>query len=95
MAEPFDMLSAVKANLGLAGNDFHDGVLSGHIAEVQRFLVDGGVSEDVAESEAASGVVSRGVSDLWNYGSGGTSLSPYFLMAATQLAAREGEGDGD
>jgi hypothetical protein len=28
---------------------------------------------------------------LWNYGAGGTSLSPYFIQRATQLALKETE----
>ncbi|WP_303202821.1 hypothetical protein [Raoultibacter timonensis] len=95
-AEGFDMLERVKTNIGLSGNDFHDDTIRGHIAEVQRFLIDGGVDEAVAGSEAAVGAVTRGVSDLWNYGAGGASLSPYFLQAAAQLAYRPPEGgDGD
>lgn len=89
----FDMLASVKTALGLSGNAYHDETLGGYIAEVQRYLVDGGVPDDVARSEAAAGVVARGVSDLWNYGSGGAQLSPYFLMAASQLAMRKGGGN--
>ena len=42
--------------------------------EVLFYLRDAGVSEDVLESDAATGIIVRGVSDLWNYGSGGTDL---------------------
>ena len=35
-----------------------------------------------------AGVFSRGVSDLWNYGSGGTSFSPYFMQRAIQLSGK-------
>lgn len=88
----FDILESVKTSLGLAGNDYHDAMLSGYIAEAKRFLVDGGVAASVAESEAAAGVIARGVSDLWNYGAGGASLSPYFFQAAAQLAYRKADG---
>jgi hypothetical protein len=33
--------------------------------------------------------VTRGVSDLWNYGGDQGILSPYFLERATQLAYKE------
>lgn len=85
MADDFDILERVKSDLGLTGNSFHDSTLSGYIAEVKEYLLDAGVSEAVVNSESSAGVISRGVSDLWNYGSGGTGLSPYFRERAIQL----------
>ena len=89
MAE-FDMLEAVKESIGLEGNDFHDAVLKQHIDEATEFLIDGGVPETVAKSEKCKGIISRGVSDLWNNGSGGTDLSPYFMRRAAQLGLKWG-----
>ncbi|MEG2933974.1 MAG: hypothetical protein RR842_10375 [Gordonibacter sp.] len=88
----FDILESVKTSLGLAGNDYHDAMLRGYIVEAKRFLVDAGVDSSVVESEVAAGVIARGVSDLWNYGAGGASLSPYFFQAAAQLAYRKPGG---
>lgn len=92
MAE-FSMLEHVKKSIGMEGNDYHDGVLQEHIDEVTEYLIDGGVPETIAKSSKCKGVVSRGVSDLWNYGSGGTSLSPYFKERAAQLALKWGAKD--
>jgi hypothetical protein len=89
MAEQFSMLEQVKTALGITGS-FQDNLLELYIDEVQQFLFDGGVSQDVVESEKCVGVVVRGVADLWNYGSGGTSLSPYFIQRASQLALKYG-----
>lgn len=84
-----ELLTRVKADLGLTGNDFHDATLTGYITEVKLFLADAGVPNTVVESEYAAGVISRGVSDLWNYGSGAAELSPYFMMRAAQLKYQE------
>lgn len=85
MADSFDILTRVKNDLGLTGNDYHDTTLTGYIEEVKQFLLDAGVNPDIVDAETSAGVISRGVSDLWNYGSGGTDLSPYFYRRATQL----------
>ena len=84
MAEPYNHLSKVKSMLGITGN-YQDETLSGYIDEVKEFMCSAGVSQPVINSSAASGLIARGVADLWNYGSGGASLSPYFLMRCSQL----------
>lgn len=73
------MLEQVKTALGIT-SDYQDDTITEYIAEVKAFLRDAGV----AEANITAGVVARGVSDLWNYGSG--QLSPYFIQRATQLA---------
>lgn len=75
------MLEQVKTALGITG-DYQDDTIAEYIAEVKAFLRDAGV----AEANITSGVVARGVSDLWNYGAGDGQLSPYFIQRATQLA---------
>ncbi len=87
------MLKAVKSNLGITGN-FQDETIQGYIDEVKQFLLDAGVSEQIVGSETSIGVITRGVADLWNYGSGGTQLSPYFYQRAIQLAAKTSETKG-
>lgn len=79
------MLEKVKEGLGITGN-FQDEAIKGYIDEVKQYLIDGGVSKDVVEAETTIGLITRGVADLWNYGSGGTSLSPYFKERAIQLS---------
>ncbi len=86
------MLEKVKANLGITGT-YQNDTIQGYIDEVKLFMIDGGVSEKVVNSNKAIGVITRGVADLWNYGSGGTSLSPYFYQRVTQLAFEDGESD--
>jgi hypothetical protein len=40
----------------------------------------------VKSGNITTGVVVRGVSDLWNYGAGEGKFSEYFLQRAAQLA---------
>lgn len=88
------MLITVKKFLGLSGNDFHDDLLLSYIDEVEQYLLDSGVSMEVISSPGAAGVIARGVSDLWNYGSGNATLSPYFFQRAIQLTYKKGDVDG-
>ena len=75
------MVERVKALLGIQG-DYQDATINGYIEEVTAFLVDAGVDN----ADITPGVVARGVSDLWNYGSGDAGFSEYFLQRAAQLA---------
>ena len=77
------VLDDVKNSLGITGN-YQDNTLNQYIAEVKAFLVYAGVPE----SSITSGVIARGVADLWNYGAGEGKLSSYFMMRATQLAVK-------
>lgn len=75
------MLESVKKGLGIVGDDLNN-TLTEYIDEVTGFLKDAGV----LEKNITAGIVTRGVSDLWNYGSGEGKLSEYFLQRTTQLA---------
>ena len=78
------MLSKVKKGLGITGSDMDD-TLQEYIAEVSEFLKDAGVQE----KNITPGIVTRGVADLWNYGSGEGELSEYFLQRAAQLSYKQ------
>lgn len=75
------LLEKVKNSLGVTGT-YQDDTLTEYIDEVVAFLKDAGV----AEANITSGIVARGVADLWNYGAGKAELSNYFKMRATQLS---------
>lgn len=79
------MLEKVKTALGITG-DYQNATLQIYLDEVLAFLKDAGVPDNVLNSDVATGIIVRGVADLWNYGSGGTELSPYFMKRAIQLA---------
>lgn len=79
------LLPVVKDMLGITGEYQNKTILS-YINDTLYFMLDAGVPEKILESEAAIGVVARGVNDLWNYGMGATTFSPYFFQRVTQLA---------
>ena len=79
------MLARVKDGLLITGN-YQDAALEGYIDEVKHFLASAGVRAAVIDSDKAVGVITRGVSDLWNYGAAGGVLSPYFYQRTLQLA---------
>lgn len=75
------MLTKVKKALGIEG-DYQDSTLQEYIDEVMTFLQDAGVKS----ANITSGLVARGVADLWNYGAADGKLSEYFIQRATQLS---------
>lgn len=89
------MLENIKTLLGIT-TDYQDSMLQLYIDEVIQYLLDAGVSQDIIDSGVATGIIARGVSDLWNYGSGGTRLSNYFMQRAIQLVSKSRvENSGD
>lgn len=85
-----ELLTEVKKRIGITG-DYQDDTLTGHIQDVKDFMQDAGVSEEVMQTTKIIGAVTRGVSDLWDYGSGNGELSPYFFQRVTQLVYKGGE----
>lgn len=85
-----ELLEQVKKRIGITG-DYQNDTISGHIQDVKDFMSDAGVSKDVMESEKIIGAVTRGVSDLWDYGSGNGEFSPYFFQRVTQLTYKGGD----
>lgn len=77
------MLTDVKQALGITGDNL-DNTIQQYINEVIAFLVDAGVKE----SNITSGIVTRGVADLWNYGGNEGKLSEYFMQRASQLSLK-------
>ena len=86
-----ERLEKVKTALGLSGTNFHDETLTIYIDEILSELIDAGVNKSVAESSAAVGCIAVGVSDLWNYASGGLKHSEYFYRRLTQLSIVSGD----
>ena len=75
------MLEQVKKALNITGT-YQDNCLTEYINEVKAFLIEAGVKE----ANITAGIVTRGVSDLWNYGQGEGKLSEYFMQRASQLS---------
>lgn len=74
-------LEDIKDALGITG-DYQDNTLQIYMDEVIAFLTDAGVKK----SNITTGIVARGVADLWQYGAGDGKLSTYFIERATQLS---------
>lgn len=89
-----ELLTKVKAALGITGA-FQDATLQAYIDEVKAFMLDAGVSADTINSASSVGCISRGVADLWNYGSGNAKLSTYFTQRMLQLRATATGGGGN
>lgn len=83
------LIDDVKNALGVTGS-YQGATLTSYIDEVKAFLADAGVSE----ANMTSGVIARGVADLWNYGAGEGKLSSYFVMRASQLALKGSGANG-
>jgi hypothetical protein len=58
-------------------------------------MKDAGVPESVINSNISAGVISRGVTDLWSYGTNDGKLSNYFYQRVSQLALSDEEVDSD
>lgn len=82
-----EILTRVKNALGITG-DFQDETIIEYIDEVKAFMLGAGVPENIVNGVSSIGCISRGVSDLWNYGNG--KLSPYFIQRVLQLKTEKG-----
>lgn len=76
-------LDDVKSALGITG-DYQNDTIQIYFDEVIDYLVNAGVNE----SNITKGIIARGVSDLWNYGTGEGRFSEYFYQRAKQLALK-------
>lgn len=76
-------LNDVKTAIGVTG-DYQNDTLQIYFDEVVEYLMDAGIKE----SNITKGIIARGVSDLWNYGTGEGRLSEYFYQRAKQLALK-------
>lgn len=82
--EENELLKEVKNGAGKL-SDYHNDVIIIWIREVKEFLLSAGIDEAIVNSKKAVGIITRGVLDLWNYGSGEGKFSEYFIQRAIQL----------
>lgn len=73
-------IQGVMTTLGLG--EYQEATISVYFDEVVEFIKGAGVPE----AAITTGLVARGVVDIWNYGSGEGRLSEYFKMRVAQLA---------
>lgn len=86
-----ELLNKVKQGLGITG-DYQNDTIKLYIDEVKNYMASAGVPKSIIDSSVSIGTIIRGVSDLWDYGSGSTGLSPYFKERCIQLRM-QGEND--
>lgn len=89
-----ELLTKVKTGLGIKGN-YQDETLQFYIEETKAFMVSAGVKKETVDSELSVGCIMRGVSDLWNFGSGSVKFSDYFIQRVIQLSTEKVEGGQD
>lgn len=78
------LVEAVKLARGMTGNfEAQDNQLNSEIDMVIGLMVDGGISQKVANLEASAGVIAKGIEDI-KYNNG--KLSEFFWQRAIQLA---------
>ena len=77
----YDFLTDVKQALKITGT-YHDKTLNVYINDVKDYLLRAGVSKELVESQACSGAIVRGVSDLMS----GNNFSNYFYDRVSQLS---------
>lgn len=73
-------IQGVMTALGLG--EYQEATISVYFDEVVEFIKGAGVPE----AAITTGLVARGVVDIWNYGSGEGRLSEYFKLRVAQLA---------
>ena len=89
-----ELLEKIKNGLGITG-DFQNATLTVYVEDIKAFMRSAGVKESVINSPASVGCIMRGVADLWNYGSGNASLSPYFTQRVIQLKLKPETGENN
>lgn len=87
--EKEELFARTRRAMGIM-TTYQDEQLKPYFDDVIQFLKNGGADEKVIFQDTSVGVIARGICDLWNYGSGGTELSPYFIKRAIQLCSEKG-----
>lgn len=83
------ILTAVKQALGVTGT-FTDNTISIYIDDVMDYMSGAGVSAAIIA--ASTGVIARGVSDLWDNDGGNVKFSPAFHERVAQLVLKSNGG---
>ena len=77
-----ELREEIKTRLLITG-EYHDRMIDALAQDVKDYLTSAGAD---VESEAAVGVIARGVADLWNVGAGDGRFSEVFYQRVGQLA---------
>ena len=80
-----EQITKIKQALGI-GAGIPDATIDVWLTDVKDYMKNAGVPIDVINADSTIGTLTRGVSDCWSYGAGGTGLSPLFKERVAQLA---------
>lgn len=89
-----ELVNEIKKRLGITGAH-HDTLLLAYANDTKEFMHSGGIPADVVDSEASVGLISRGVADLWNLGSGQGVFSGFFKQRIAQMYYTNWGSTGD
>lgn len=83
-----ELLNEIKKRLSITGN-FHDELLLSYANDTKDFLISSGLKTETINDRKCIGLISRGVADLWNFGSGDGKFSELFMQRLTQLVVED------
>ena len=89
-----ELVNEIKKRLGITGTH-HDILLLAYANDTKEFMHSAGIPAEVADSEASVGLISRGVADLWNLGSGLGVFSGFFKQRIAQMYYTNWGSTGD
>lgn len=89
-----ELVNEIKKRLGITGTH-HDSLLLAYANDTKEFMHSAGIPADIVDSEASVGLISRGVADLWNLGSGLGVFSGFFKQRIAQMYYTNWGSSGD
>lgn len=89
-----ELVNEIKKRLGITGTH-HDILLLAYANDTKEFMHSAGIPAEVVDSEASVGLISRGVADLWNLGSGLGVFSGFFKQRIAQMYYTNWGSTGD
>lgn len=75
----------VLKSLGILDGSGVEDSVKPYYNTIVSYCLGAGVTDEKLLSESSIGLVARGISDIWNYGSGTGVLSEFFFQSLAQL----------
>lgn len=86
MLNQTELLEKVKQGLSIV-DGYNDAQLTIKVMAVKQYCINGGVAEDVLDTELGYALITLGATDIWNLASGEVKFSGAFNMILIQLKA--------
>lgn len=84
MIDDKTLVEEIKTRLLITGN-YHDSLILAYARDVKEYLHSAGIPAAVVNSGVSVGIISKGVSDLWNRGLEDGILSGFFRERVIQM----------